>query len=77
MTGLTPDEATMTRDPLFLIAAFACLAVLIILMIGIGGFAKGGEFNKRHANRIMRYRIIAQAVAVALILIFVWLRGKS
>ncbi|MEZ5777702.1 MAG: twin transmembrane helix small protein [Paracoccaceae bacterium] len=67
----------MTKDPLFLIAAFACLAVLVILMIGIGGFAKGGEFNRKHANRIMRYRIIAQAVAVALILIFILLRGRG
>ena len=64
----------MTNDPLFLVAALACLAVLVILMIGIGGFARGGEFNRKHANRIMRYRIIAQAVAVALILAFVILR---
>jgi uncharacterized membrane protein affecting hemolysin expression len=64
----------MTKDPLFLVAAFACFAVLVILMIGIGGFAKGGEFNRKHANRIMRYRIIAQAIAVALILAFVVLR---
>jgi hypothetical protein len=62
----------MTKDPLFIIAAIACLGVLVILMIGIGGFAKGGDFNRKHANRIMRYRIIAQAVAVALILIFVF-----
>ncbi|MFZ1726915.1 MAG: twin transmembrane helix small protein [Albidovulum sp.] len=65
----------MAKDPLFLIAAFACLAVLVILMIGIGGFAKGGDFNRKHANRIMRYRIIAQAIAVALILIFVLVRS--
>lgn len=65
----------MARDPLFLIAAFACLAVLVILMIGIGSFGKGGEFNRRNANRIMRYRIIAQAIAVALILLFVAIRG--
>ena len=64
----------MTRDPLFLIAAIACFAVLIILMIGIGGFAKGGDFNRKHANRIMRYRIYAQAVAIALILAFVLIR---
>jgi hypothetical protein len=65
----------LAKDPLFLIAAFACFAVLIILMIGIGGFAKGGDFNRKHANRIMRYRIIAQAVAVALILVFVFARN--
>lgn len=67
----------MANDPLFLIAAFACLAVLVILMIGIGGFAKGGDFNRKHANRIMRYRIIAQAAAVALILLFVIWRGAG
>lgn len=64
----------MAKDPLFIIVAIACLAVLVILLIGIGGFAKGGDFNKKHANKIMRYRIIAQAVAVALILIFVFFR---
>ncbi len=42
----------MSKDPLFLIASLACLAVLVVLMIGIGGFAKGGEFNRKHANRI-------------------------
>ncbi|PKP73025.1 MAG: twin transmembrane helix small protein [Alphaproteobacteria bacterium HGW-Alphaproteobacteria-6] len=67
----------MTRDPLFLIAAAACLAVLVILMIGVGGFAKGGDFNRKHANRIMRLRIIAQAIAVALILVFVLLRSRG
>ncbi|MCB2116717.1 MAG: twin transmembrane helix small protein [Rhodobacteraceae bacterium] len=67
----------MTRDPLFILAAIACFAVLIILMIGIGGFAKGGDFNRKHANRIMRYRIIGQAVAIALILLFVALRGRG
>ena len=44
-------------------------------MVGIGGFAKGGDFNRKHANRIMRYRIIGQAVAVMLILLFVYVTG--
>lgn len=65
----------MAKDPLFLIAALACLIVLVILMTGIGGFAKGGDFNRKYANKIMRLRIIGQAVAVALILLFVYLRG--
>jgi hypothetical protein len=65
----------MLNDPLFIIAAIAALGVLVILMIGIGGFARGGDFNRRHANRLMRYRIYAQAAAVALILLFVALRG--
>ncbi|MCL7464281.1 MULTISPECIES: twin transmembrane helix small protein [Paracoccaceae] len=64
----------MRNDPLFYIVAAATLAVLVILMIGIGGFARGGDFNRKHANRIMRLRVIAQAVAIALIVLFVWLR---
>lgn len=64
----------MFHDPLFVVVAIAVLVVLGILMVGIGTFAKGGEFNRKHANRIMRYRIAAQAVAVALVLLFVFLR---
>lgn len=67
----------MLQDPLFLVVAGACIAVLIILLIGVGGFAKGGDFNRKHANRIMRYRIGAQFVAVLLILLFVFLRRNG
>ena len=61
----------MLDDPLLVIVAIAVLVVLGILLTGVGGFAKGGEFNKKHANRLMRWRIYAQAVAIALILIYV------
>jgi hypothetical protein len=64
----------MAGDPLFYVVVVACLVVVGILVTGIGGFAKGGEFNRRHGNRMMRWRIIAQFVAVALLLGFVWLR---
>lgn len=67
----------MFQDPLFVVATIAAFVVLIILMIGIGGFARGGEFNRKYANRLMRYRIIAQAAAVILILVFAWLRSRG
>ena len=53
----------------------AMLAVLAILATGIGGFAKGGEFNRKHGNRLMRWRIIAQAVAIAVFLFYLWMRS--
>ena len=62
---------------LYYVVVASVLAVTIILMIGLGGFMRGGEFNRRHANRIMRLRIIGQAVAVALILIYVILRQSK
>jgi hypothetical protein len=65
----------MQDKPLFYLVVLAVLVVLAILATGIGGFAKGGEFNRKHGNRLMRWRIIAQAVAVALILLFLWMRS--
>jgi Hypoxia induced protein conserved region len=67
----------MINDPLFILAAIACLGVLVILAIGIGSFGKGGEFNRKHANRLMRYRLAAQFVAVILIVGFAYLRSKG
>ncbi len=64
----------LTQDPLFIIVAIACLLVLGILLTGIGGFAKGGDFNRKHANKIMRWRIYAQFIAIALIMVFVLVR---
>lgn len=65
----------MLNDPLFILVAISALVVLAILMFGIGSFGKGGDFNRKHANRIMRYRIVAQAVAVALIVAFAYFHG--
>ncbi|RMH48156.1 MAG: twin transmembrane helix small protein [Alphaproteobacteria bacterium] len=64
----------MFRDPLFIAVVVAVFTVAGILLFGIATFARGGEFNRRHANRIMRYRIYGQLVAIALILAFVYFR---
>ena len=71
---VTGKDVDMLQDPLFILVAIAVLVVLVILLVGIGGFARGGDFNRKHANRIMRYRIAAQAVAVLLILASVFFR---
>ena len=61
---------------MFYVVVVACLGVLGILMVGIGGFAKGGEFNRKHGNRMMRWRLYAQAAAIAVLLLFVWWRAR-
>ncbi len=63
----------MAQDPLFIVVVLSMAAVAIILMIGIGGFGRGGEFNRKYSNKLMRMRILAQFVAVVLILLFVWI----
>ena len=51
------------------LVAVALLAVLAVLMTGVIGMAKGGEFNRKYGNILMRWRVVLQGLAVALILI--------
>lgn len=67
----------MANDPLFWLVVVACLLVLGILMLGVGGFGKNGDFYRKNANKIMRWRIGAQFVAVLLILLYVYLRRQG
>lgn len=62
---------------LYYLIVVAILAVVAVLMIGLGSFTKGGEFNRKYSNKLMRLRIIGQAIAIVLILIFVFLRQSG
>ena len=62
----------MADDPLFFVMMLALVVVVVILAIGIGNFGKGGD--PKTSNKLMRWRIIGQFIAVALILIFVLIR---
>jgi len=63
----------MANSPLFWVVTVACLAVAAVLLIGIGGFAKGGAFNKKYANKLMQLRLLLQFIAIILIVGYVWL----
>lgn len=63
-------------DPFFILIIVAIVAVVIVLMLGLGGFAGGGAFNKANSNKLMRYRLIAQFIAVVMIVAYVYfIRG--
>ena len=51
-----------------ILIAFAMLSVAGILLWGVITMARGGEYNKTHSNKIMRYRIIFQAIALFIFL---------
>ena len=57
-------------DWLFYLAAAACIGTLCVLAFGIGGFGTG-RITSRGQNRLMRWRIIAQATAVLLLILAV------
>ena len=60
----------MAMDQIILFAALAIVAG--ILGWGILTMARGGDYNIKNSNRIMRYRIIFQAIALVVILILIW-----
>ena len=62
----------MILENAYIFVVVMCLLVVIVLMIGLGGFAFGGEFNRKYANKIMRLRILLQAVAILFIILFVY-----
>jgi len=62
---------------LYSIIVLAIVAVVVVLAIGLGGFVAGGEFNRKYGNKMMRLRILFQAIAVALILLYVFLRSQG
>jgi thiamine transporter ThiT len=65
----------MTFDQIIL--GVALVVVAGILGWGVITMARGGEYNVKHSNRIMRYRIIFQAVALVIILCLMWWRRSG
>lgn len=52
---------------LSVLLGLALLAVVGVLMTGVVVFARGGEVNRRWANRLMNLRVATQAVVVVLL----------
>ncbi len=50
--------------------------VLVVLIIGIIAMLKGGDFNKRWGNKLMRARVVLQGLAVILILLTAYLLSQ-
>lgn len=62
---------------IFFLIPFALAATAIVLGVGIYSLARGGAFAKENGNKLMRLRVIAQAVAIALMMLFLLLAGRS
>lgn len=51
----------------FIAIITAVIAVTGVLVLGLLSMVKGGEFNKKHGNKLMQARVILQGLAVALL----------
>ena len=52
----------------YLLIPISLLAVLAVLGTGIYAMFKGGDFNKKYSNKLMRLRITLQFVAIVIIM---------
>lgn len=59
----------------FLIPA-ALIAVAAVLAIGIYALFRGGDFGRSYSNKLMRLRVVMQALAIAVLVGAMWWRGR-
>jgi hypothetical protein len=58
-------------------AIYAALAAVgTVLALGIYSLFRGGEFGRSYSNKLMRLRVLTQAIAVAVLVAAVWWRGQ-
>ena len=54
----------------------ALVATLAVLAAGMFAMLRGGAFNKKYGNKLMRARVAAQAVAIAILLALFMVGGE-
>ncbi len=54
----------------------AGIATIAVLFLGLFSMARGGEFNRKYGNLFMRFRVLFQAITIALILIALFLANR-
>lgn len=59
-----------------IVVAFAVAVVILILGAGISTLWVGGEFASKWSNRLMRYRVVAQFVAICIIMLVLYVSSK-
>jgi acyl-homoserine lactone acylase PvdQ len=53
----------------YILLIISMLSVLGVLFWGIGTMARGGQYNVRWSNTIMRWRVVLQAIALAIFVV--------
>ena len=61
---------------LFTLLIIAMVAVVGVLFFGLFSMARGGAFNQRNANKLMRWRVALQFVAIVITMLAVWAMGR-
>ena len=49
------------------------IATLVVVVVGVIAMAVNGKLNKNHSNKLMRLRVLFQAVAILVFVLLIWL----
>jgi hypothetical protein len=58
------------------VVVLALIAVLGALGLGLFSMARGGEFNARYGNKLMRLRVGLQFAAIVLVILAILASGR-
>lgn len=56
-----------------ILVGIAIVVVAAILVAGLSTLWVGGDYARKWSNRLMRYRIVAQFIAIVIIMAVLWL----
>jgi len=62
-------------DILTILLFVAMGITLIVLVTGLISMARGGAFNRKNANRLMRLRVLFQGIAIVIFLVLIFFTG--
>ena len=52
------------------------VVVATVLGFGIYALFRGGDFGRSYSNKLMRLRVVTQAIAIAVLMAAVWWRTR-
>ena len=60
-----------------LLVAIAVGIVALVLVVGLYSLFRGGDFARSYSNKIMRLRIVAQFVAIVIIMAVLYFTSRG
>jgi len=72
-----PDKITAMNTVILILLAVTLVAVVAVLLTGVIGMARGGEFNAKYGNKLMRLRVALQGLAIILFILFFVTSGRG
>jgi len=61
----------------YIVLGLSMLAVAVVLFWGVITMARGGEYNAKWSNKIMRYRILLQGIAILIFVVILTLASSG